>query len=171
MTSFVPELSLALAFAATAISVFAFARAFSGQLPSVDLLVERGPAGEARYRFSVSNPTRRLIVLDYIEVLSPRPDEVLMRPMEVTAYGVTNRAYEEVFCPSKRGKPLFLAVPAGETRQLELELPDREDLAVRFRLSWSKGLPFPDRCFVVRKFALDSDQLRSRKLAADAKTD
>lgn len=172
VTQIVPWLSLVIAVLAALVSVFTAARTFSGQLPSVDFLVERDAGGEARYKLSVSNPTRRLLVLDHVEVFAPQADRVLIRPEGVTAYGVSSRAYEEIVLGSKNIKPVFLAVSAGQTRALDVEFrfAHEEEFDIKFGLCWSKGVPFPDRRFIARSFELDAAQLRSRKMAVDAAT-
>ena len=67
---------------------------------------------------------------------------------------------------SKRRKSVYLAVPAGETRCLELEFSEEEDFAVDFHLHWSKGLPVPERWFIGRSVRLDGARVKSRQLAA-----
>ena len=64
---------------------------------------------------------------------------------------------------------MYLAVPAGETRCLELEFSDDEGFEVDFRLRWSKGLPVPERWFIARRVRLDGAQVKSRQLAAVAR--
>ena len=166
-------LSLVVAFVATAISVFTFLKASAGQVPSVDFIVERDQSDRARYTLRVSNPTRRVLVLDYVDVLSPRPGPVFMWPADVTAHGAAERAYEEVVSlRSKHVKAVFLAVPAGQSRDVEVDFRrvDDGDFEVNFRLRWSRGLPFPDRCFLARSVELDAAQVKSRQVAAGVRT-
>ena len=150
-------------------SFFTFAKAFSRQLPTVEFLVERDESAQALYKLSVSNPTHRLLVLEYVEVLSPCAAGVQIRRMDDTIRGALDRAFEDDSLMSKRTKSVFLSVPAGQTQYLEVEFSDDEDFEVNFRLRWSKGLPFLDRCFIARKVELDSAQVKSRKLAAVAR--
>ena len=66
---------------ATLIALAAFARTVSQGLPTVEFLVEcDNEAYPPLYKLSVSNPTRRLLVLDYIEVLSPDTVTGFVRP-------------------------------------------------------------------------------------------
>ena len=161
--------SLIFSFVATAIAAFTCARVFSRELPTVEFLVVRDENAPVLYKLSVSNPTHRLLVLDHVDVLSPRADGVQIRRMDDTVYGVVDRAYEESSLMSKRTKPVFLAVPAGQIQHLEVEISDDDDFQVDFRLRWSKGLPLLYRCFIVQKVELDSAQVKSRKLAAVAR--
>ena len=161
-------LSLIFSLVATAVAVFTFAREFSRQLPTVEFLVEHDESGQPLYKLSVSNPTHRLLILNYVEILSPAADKVQIQPAGVNLHGTVTRAYEDALSTSKRAKSVFLAVPAEQTRHLEIELSDDEDFEVDFRLHWSKGLPLPYRCFIARKVKLDSAQVKDRRLAADA---
>ena len=173
MTSLVAVVSLAFAFVATAISVVTFLRTLAGQVPSVDFLVERDESERARYTLRVSNPTRRVLVLDYVEVLSPESGKVFMWPKGVTDHGVTERALEEVYSSGpKHVKPVFLAVPAGQSRDVEVKfrLAEDEEFEVSFGLRWSRGLPLPDRCFLARSIELDAAQIKSREIAAGVRT-
>ncbi len=109
-------------------------------------------------------------MLNEVEVRLPDAEGVKVRPMGVTLHGTLERAYEEVTMASKRRKSVYLAVPAGQTRSLEVEFSDEEDFEVDFRLHWSKGLPVPERWFIARKVRLDRAQVKSRKLAAVARS-
>ena len=100
-----------------------------------------------------------------IEVLAPSPYEVRIRPTDVTQYGHVDRSYEDTFLTSKRTKSVYLAVPAEETRHLDVEFADDEDFQINFLLRWSKGLPLLDRCFITRSVKFDSTQVKSRKSA------
>ena len=169
MTQFVSELSLVISFVAAAIAVLSFARAVSWQLPSVEFLVDRDASDQPGYKLSVSNPTRRLLILDYVEVFAPSAEGVKIWPIEGTVHDTVSRAFEDMSLTSKRLKSVFLAVPAGQTRCLEIEFADDEDFEVKFGLHWSKGLPLPDRCFIARKVRLDAAQVKSRQLAVGAR--
>ena len=163
--------SLLLSVVATAVAVVAFARTFSRELPTVEFLVERDENEEFLYRLAVSNPTHRLLVLNEVEVRLPDAEGVKVRPIGVTLQGTLERAYEEdVTMASKRRKSVYLAVPAGETRSLEVEFPDEQTFEVAFRLHWSKGLPVPERWFIARKVRLDCAHVKSRQLAAVARS-
>ena len=59
--------SVALAGLATGVAVVTFIRV--QELPTVECIVTRDESEEARYAVSVSNPSRRLIILDKVEVL------------------------------------------------------------------------------------------------------
>ena len=126
--------SLLLSVVATVVAVLAFARTFFRELPTVEFLVERDATEQALYRLVISNPTRRLLVLDQIEVRLPGAEGVKVRPMGVTMRGTVERAYEDVTMASNRRKSVYLAVAAGETRCLELEFSEEEDFEVDFRL-------------------------------------
>ena len=162
--------SIVLSVIATVIAVFTFARTLSRQLPTVEFLVERDGNVQPQYKLSVSNPTLRLLVLDYVDIFSPSADAVDIWRMHETLYGTVDRAYEGATLKSKRRKAVFLAVPAGQTRDVDITIFIDEDFDVDFRLHWSKSLPFPDRCFIARKIRLDSAQVKSRKIAAVART-
>ena len=159
--------SLFLSVVATMVAVVAFARTFFRELP---FLVERDASEQALYRLAVSNPTHRLLVLDQVEVRVPDAEGVKVQPLGVTMHGTVSRAYEDATMASKRRKSVYLAVPAGETRCLELDLSDEEGFEIDFRLHWSKGLPVLERWFIRRTVRLDRGQVKSRQLAAVAKS-
>ena len=158
--------SLIFSFVATGVAFFTFARDFSRQLPTVEFLVQRDESAQVLYKLSVSNPTHRLLVLDSVEVVAPCADGVQIGRIDDSVYGVVDLACEDASLTSKRTKSVFLAVPTGQTRYLEVGFSDDEDLEVNFRLRWSEGLPFLDRCFIARKIKLNPAQVKSRKLAA-----
>lgn len=162
--------SLIFSFVATAVAVFAFARALSRQLPTVEFLVERDESEQALYKLGVSNPTHRLLVLDHVRVLKPRPEEVWVRRMDDSLRGDLERAYEDASIVSKQTKSVFLAIPAEKTRYLEVQFSDEEGFEVSFQLYWSKGLPLLERWFIPRNVKLDWAQVKSRKLAAVGRT-
>ena len=160
--------TILLSIVATLVAVAAFARTVRQELPTVEFLVERdNEAYPPLYNLSVSNPTRRLLVLDYIEVLSPDTVTNFVRP-EHSLRGTLARAWEDL-SRADRMKSVFLAVPAGETQCLELVFDgntDSEDFDIHFRLVWSKGIPWPDRLLMPREVKYDLTQVKSRKLAA-----
>ena len=112
-------LSLVFSFVAAVVAVAAFIRTVFHELPTAEFLVTRDEAGTAFYRLSVSNPTRRLLVLNYIEVLSPSTATVFTSP-ERAIRGGLELAWEEVERAGGQTKSVFLAVPAGETKYLEI---------------------------------------------------
>ena len=163
------ELTIILSVVATAVALMAFLRTVFQGIPTVEFLVEPDTGtGTLSYKLSVSNPTRRLIVLDHIEVRSPDTVTVLAgREHSVT--DTLNRAYEDLSQADRRRKSVYLAVPAGQTKCLEMQFggnTDEEDFDIDFRLVWSKGLPRPDQWLMRRKIKLDSSQVKSRRLAA-----
>ena len=172
--SLVFSFSSALTAAVAAIfSTLTFFRTFFRELPTVEFLVKYGRDDQKLYKLSVSNPTHRLLVLDHVKVLSPSADVVEIKPEDDNLDGVIDRAIEETSLPSGRTKPVFLTVPAGQTRCLEitfgyefLKSLDAEGFEVDFRLCWSKGLPRLEQWFIARKIQLDSAQVKSRNLAA-----
>ena len=146
----------------------AFIRTVFQGRPIVEFLVERDASGLAGYKLSVSNPTRRRLFLDYIEVLSPSTATGFTSP-EHSVRDTAKRACDEDERAAGQTKSVFLAVPAGETKCLEIVFKNNmndEDFDVDFRLVWSKGLPFLDRWLMPRKVRLDSTQVKSRNLAA-----
>ena len=170
------EWSLAIAFVAVAgsliatlVSFLTYVRAVSWQLPTVEFLAEHDESAPARHKLTVSNPTRRLLVLDYIEIRSPRPDRVRIQPTGLNLRGTVERAYEETSLPSERKKAVFLRVPPGTTGDLEIDVGTEEDFEVDFRLCWSKGIRGLERWFIVRKVKLSSAQVKSRTLAVAAR--
>ena len=113
-------LSLLVSVVAAAVAFASYMRVRLEELPTVEFLVTRDASDEAQYSLSVSNPSRRLIILDWVEVFSPRPksaDTVVILPIMKTnsGRGETNLAWEEVkraeLLGSKRMKPVYLAVP------------------------------------------------------------
>ena len=179
--------SLLLSFVATAVAVVAsvvavasYMRVRLEELPTVEFLVTRDASDEAQYWLSVSNPSRRLIILDWVEVFSPRPksvDTVVILPMMRTKSGMgeTNLAWEEVKraeqLGSNRMKPVYLAVPAGQTEFLHIRfrgITDDEDggFEINLRLHWSKGLSWWFRKFVTRQIMLDAEQVKDRTMAS-----
>ena len=157
-----------LSLVATGVAVLAFLRTVSQGLPTVEFLVERDQYERAVYKLSVSNPTRRLLVLDYIRVLSPDIVTSFARPVDTTRDTV-ERVWEDLSRSDPELRAAFLAVPAGETKYLEILLggeTDDEELDIDFRFVWSKGLPHWDRWLMPRRVTLDSTQVKSRKIAA-----
>ena len=152
---------------ATGVAVLAFLRTVLQGLPTVEFLVERDASEASRYKLSVSNPTRRLLLLDRVDVISPSPPPYFNIP-NGTMTGTIERGCEDASgTPGSRA--VYLAVPAGETKCLEIEFKNNmndEDFGIYFRFVWSKGLPFLDRWFMPRKIKLDSAQVKSRRLAA-----
>ena len=162
--------SLFLSVVAAVVAVPAFARTFSRELPTVEFLVERDENEEPFYRLAVSNPPHRLLVLDEVEVRLPDAEGVKVQSMGAWLYATLERVSEDLTMGYKRRKLVYLAVPAKETRSLEVEFSDEEALEVAFRLHWSKGLPVPERWFIARKVRLDCVQVKSRQLAAVARS-
>ena len=174
------EWSLVISGLATGVAVVSFTRVWLQELPTVEFLVTRDQSEETQYWLSVSNPSRRLIILDRVEVVAPQPktpDTVVILPMMKTnsARGETSLAWEEVRLAhdsgSKRMKPVYLAVPAGETQFLRVTFrrgteDDDEGFKVNFRLHWSKGLFWVFRAFIPRKISLDPEQVKSRTMAS-----
>ena len=154
---------------ATLVALAAFGRIVFQGLPTVEFLVEcDNEAYPPLYKLSVSNPTRRLLVLDYIEVLSPDTVTGFVNPDD-SLRGTIARVWDDLSQEADRMKSVFWAVPAGETQCLEIVFggeTDDEDFGVDFRLVWSKGLPHPDRWLMPRRVKYDLTQVKSRKLAA-----
>ena len=165
---------------ATAVAVASYMRVRLQKLPTVEFLVTRDASDEAQYWLSVSNPSRRLIILDWVEVFSPQPktaDTVVILPMMKTnsGKGETNLAWEEVKraeqLGSNRMKPVYLAVPAGQTEFLHIRfrgVTDDEDegFGIKLRLHWSKGLSWPYRRYITRHIMLDEEQVKARTMAS-----
>lgn len=154
---------------ATLVALAAFLRPVYRELPTVEFLAEPDQAsGTHCYKLSVSNPTHRLIVLDHIVVRSSGTVTVFAR--RGSSVGDTTKLVrEELSQPDRQRKSVYLAVPAGQTKCLEIKFGDNSDnegFDVDFRLVWSKGLPFLERCLMRRKIKLDSTQVKSRRLAA-----
>ena len=163
------EWSLVLASAATVaaalsalVALLTLARTVAWQVPTVEFLREYGEHTPRRYKLMVSNPTRRLLVLDYVGVVSPSADEVRIQPSQLDLHGTVERAYDEIELPSKRKKPVFLPVKPGETADLEIDFGTQEDFEVEFRLYWSKSLRGIERWCVPQDLKLDSDEVKSR---------
>ena len=160
--------TMVLSTVATLVALAAFLRTVVQGLPTVEFLVEYNKMEGVLYKLSVSNPTRRLIVLDYIKVLSSDTITGFARPGESTK-DTLNRVWEDLSRADNRIKSVYLTVPAGDTKCLEIVLgssTDDEGFDVDFRLIWSKGLPRPERWLMPRGIKLDLTQVKSRKLAA-----
>ncbi len=165
-------LSLIMSFAAAfitsvaaVVAVLGFARVVSREVPTVEFLVCH-ESDKYKYKLSVSNPTSRLLVLDYVEVLSPRAECIIITRADASVYVDTVLTYENLSSECKEKKLVFLEVPGGQTRCLEILFKNTDNLSVNFRIHWSKGLPFLDRCFSARKIKLNSKQIKNRELAA-----
>ena len=169
LTAILSEMTPILSVVATIVAVMAFLRTIYQKVPTVEFLVEPDKAsGELCYKLSVSNPTRRLLVLDHILVRSPDKAMYFSRPAE-SLRDTLELALEEDSQADRRRKLVYLAVPAEQTRYLELSFggnENNEDFDVDFRLVWSKGLPFLEKWFMRGKIKLDSAQVKSRRLAA-----
>ena len=173
-------LSLLLSIVATAVAVASYMRVHLRELPTVEFLVTRDDSDEAQYWLSVSNPSPRLVILDCVEVFSPQPktaDTVVILPMMKTdsVKGEINLAWEEVELTEQSGsnrmKPVYLAVPAGQTEFLHIRfrgIPDveYEGFEIDLRLRWSKGLPWLFRRFITRQVMLDEEQVKARTMAS-----
>ena len=113
-------LSLLISVVATAVAVASYMRVRLQELPTVEFLVTRDASDEAQYWLRVSNPSRRLIILDWIEVFSPQPntpDTVVILPMMKTnsGKGETNLAWEEVRRANQLGSNRMKPVVLGRT--------------------------------------------------------
>ena len=104
-------------FAAAVFAVITFVRTVSWQAPTVDFLVNDCESKWASHRLIISNPTRSVLVLEYVKVLCPRPETVTIEPAHLDHKGTTDRAYEQLELGSKTTKPVFLSVPPGETEK------------------------------------------------------
>ena len=155
-------------FAAAVFAVLTFVRTVSWQAPTVDFLVNDRESRWASHRLIISNPTRSVLVLEYVKVLCPQPETVTIEPAHLDHKGTTDRAYEQLELGSKTTKPVFLSVPPGGTEKLELGfgLRDDFDFEVDFRLCWSKGsIRWPERWFIPTKVKLDAAQVKNRTIA------
>ena len=172
--------SLVFSFVATAIAVASYMWVRLQELPTVEFLATRDASGGVQYWLSVSNPSRRLIILDWVDVLSPEPktaDTVVILPMmrSDSARGETELAWEEVRRAEQLGvnrmKPVYLAIPAGQTEFVHIRFRDvadeeNEDFDINFRLHWSKGLPWIHRRCITRRIMLDKEQVKARTMAS-----
>ena len=161
----VPFVASIISSAAAIVAVVGLARVISREVPTVEFLV-RHKNGRHEYELSVSNPTHRLLVLDYVEVLSPGAECVIIRRKDAHIEADIERIWEDLSSECKEKKNVFLQVPAGQTRHLEIQFKNVDSFNVNFRIHWSKGLPLLDRRFATRKVKLDSGQIEKRKLAA-----
>lgn len=151
--------------AAAAVAVVAFVRAFLHELPTVEFLARRDPNVGVLYKLSISNPTRRVLFLDCIRVLSPSTVTGFTIPGDTMGDTLRRLYYSH--------EAVYLEVAAGGNECLNVEFKadmdpgwDDEGFDVDFRLVWSKGLPLLVRCFMPRKVQLDSTQVKSRNIAA-----
>ena len=165
----VSSLSMIFSCLAAFVAIWTLARTIAQQIPTIEFLVENDGSGRNIYRISVSNPTHRLLVLDYVEVLSPEPNSVSIQPMEVTLRGTLERSWEDASRKSKERKSVFLEIPSRKTEYLEIALRDHEEFEIDFKLQWSKNLPILDRCFIAQRIKLDVAEVNSRILAATAR--
>ena len=173
-------LSLLVSVVAAAVAAASYMRVRLEELPTVEFLFTRDASDQAQYWLSVSNPSRRLIILDEIEVFSPQPntpDTVVILPVMKTnsGKGEANLAWEEVrraeLLGSNRMKPVYLAVPAGQTEFLHIRFrasaEDEDDgFEINFRLHWSKGLSWMYRRYITRQIVLDREQVKARTMAS-----
>ena len=175
MSLIISLVATAISLVAAAAAVAAFVRTVFHELPTIEFLARRDASGLASYKLSVSNPTRRLLVLDCIKVLSPSTVTGFSIPGDTAgdtlrrAYETLERAGEEAERAAGQTKSVYLEVPAGETKYLEIVFKNNmtdEGFEVDFRPVWSKGLPFLARRLMRRKVQLDSAQVKSRNLAA-----
>ena len=174
------EWGLVISGVATGVAVASYIRVLLQDLPTVEFLVTRDKNDEEQFWLTVSNPSRRLIILDWVEVISPPPkkrDTVVIGAMTKTdrLKGDLNLAWEEVRREEKLGsrrmKPVFLAVPAGETQLLSITFGDIEEdedggFKVDFRFQWSKGPWWTYLIRGTRRITLDGDQVKARKMAS-----
>ena len=153
------------------VALFTVVRTLAWQIPTVEFLIEYDEEDKPRrHKLTVSNPTRRLLVLDYIDVLCPDAEKVRIEPSRLDRRGMVSRSWEQLASPSKskRKKPVFLAVKPGETADLKVEFDfdAEEDFAVDFRFCWSKSLRGIERWCIPKDLKLDSGEVWSRTLAA-----
>ena len=170
-------LSLVFSFVAAFAAAAAFVRTVFHELPTAEFLVTRDASGLASYKLSVSNPTRRLLVLDHIKVLSPDTMSSFARPADSMRH-TEERVWKDLRSPDPEKRGVHLAVPAGETKYLEILFgseTDDEGFEVDFRPVWSKHdfqfgwwevLLRPGREGLPQGVKLDSAQVKSRNLAA-----
>ena len=162
--------SLSTSFLAAIVALLALYRTMVQQTPAVEFLGDDdGSGADGHYRISVSNPTHRMLVLAYVEVRSPDPSRVFLRPMDISLRADLERSWETV--RRKDGKiAVFLEVPARATRCLEARV-DVQDPDIDFRLHWSKTLKAllrVDGCLTrgANRIKLDECEVRYRQLAA-----
>ena len=174
------EWSLVISGVATGVAVASYIRVLLQDLPTVEFLVTRASNGEEEFWLTVSNPSRRLIILDWVEIASPPPnksDTAVIEVMTKTDWceGDIVRALKEHEPREKLGprrmKPVFLAVPAGETRLLNIrfggiEEDDEGGFKVDLRFEWSKGPWWTYLIRGTRRITLDADQVKARKMAS-----
>ena len=173
-------LAAAAAVVANVVAVASFIRVWMAEVPTAEFLVTRDASDDAQYWLSVSNPSRRLIILEWIEVRSPRPRTsdtvVILPPMQTkSGRGETELAWEEVTRADESGshrmKPAYLAVPSGETQFLHVRfrgVPTEEDegFKVDFRLHWSKNSFWLYRRLITRRISLEAQELKARTMAS-----
>ena len=171
------EWSVLMAFAAAlaasvsaVVAAITLIRTIAWQVPIVEFLCEYDETDETaqrRYKLTVSNPTRRLLVLDYVDVLSPDAKQVKLRPNELDVRGDVERAWDQPNFHWKRRKPVFLPVKPGESADLHIDFgTQEEDFEVEFKLYWSKRLGRIERWCITNDLKLDPDEMKSRRLAA-----
>ena len=171
-------LSLVFSFVAAFAAAAAFVRTVFHELPTAEFLVTRDASGLASYKLSVSNPTRRLLVLDHIKVLSPDTMSSFARPADSMRH-TEERVWKDLRSPDPEKRGVHLAVPAGETKYLEIlfgsETDEEKEFDLDLRFVWSKHdfqfgwwevLLRPGREGLPQGVKLDSAQVKSRQLAA-----
>ena len=174
------EWSLVISGVATGVAVASYIRVLLQELPSVEFLVTRDRSDEEQFWLSVSNPSRRLIILDWVEVISPpmkKVETVIFQAVteKDSIKGDLNRGFDEAERTKRLGshrmKPVFLAVPAGENQLLSITFKDVEEdenggFKVNFHLHWSKGPWWTYLIRGTRRITLDAGEVKARKMAS-----
>ncbi|MCY3876723.1 MAG: hypothetical protein OXF88_20830 [Rhodobacteraceae bacterium] len=165
--------SFPISIVAVGIAVLSYRKALTGQLPAVELFPNFDYTRDRRYTIRIANPRRYSLYLEYIDVHEPKAANVTIRPTETSRRGDLERSWEGMNeshpqHPSIHRHPIYLCIPPHESRDLDVIFHDDLQEPIRFKFSWSGGLPWPDRWFIDNEIIASSERLKSMRLAADS---
>ena len=156
------------------IAALSFLGTMLNQLPSVEFLADRERTYEpGRYRIHIDNPMRRSVYLDYVEILEPDPDDVLIWHPDSSGSARHDilRAQETLSSSDKRKQAVFISIPPRGRQTLNLHIKNDPPNAIHFQLHWgaasaNRFLPF-HRLFP-KRIHVDSARLKSIRISAHA---
>lgn len=166
-------ISVVVSFFSLAIAFAAFMRTVLDRVPSVHLVCLEGDGGETEYRVDIHNPSRRVVLLEEVEVVEPSAQEVAIHPVNASIHGTVARAYYEHtrHGPNSPRFSVFVAIPPNEFRFVTITFttPPSNDDAIHLFLNlwWSNMTPWLVRVCYPRFVKRSNDQLCALWRAAD----